>query len=167
MSVDGKVPWHGWLWVPLGLLAMGMGVMHIFLDGGVALWDFKGTLSPTEGLMVVGIALIQVWWAVSFVAGSHGRTGGIISVAVLAFLWTGLTNGYPIVYCPPTCEEAYPLTDIAHLGAIVSGPMAGFAALWGAAVQWRHRTKAAWPLPLVAAVLAIATVVALANTPVN
>lgn len=167
MNAEERVPWHGWLWVPLGLLAMGLGVMHIFIDGGVALWDFTGTLSLTEGVMIIGIALIQVWWALSFIAGTHGRIGGILSVAVLAFIWTGLTNGYPIVYCPPTCEEAYPLTDIAHLGAIISGPLAGVAALWGAGVQWPSRVKVAWSLPVGALVLAIGTVVALANTPVN
>lgn len=160
------IPWHAWAWVPLGLLAMGLGVMHIFIDGGVALWDFTGSLSFAECVMIIGIAGIQVWWALSLVAGTHGRVGGILSVAILALVWTGLTNGSAIVFCPPTCKDAYPLTDVAHIGAVVSGPLAGIAALWGFGVQWRSRVKTAWALPVGALVLSVGTVVALANSPI-
>jgi hypothetical protein len=42
-------------------------------------------------------------------------------VAVLAFGWTFLTNGYSIVFCPPPCPVAAPLADVAHLGSLASG----------------------------------------------
>lgn len=78
-----------------------------------------------------------------------------------------MTNGYPIVYCPPTCKEAYPLTDVAHLGAVIVGPLAGLAALSGFIVQWRSRISVQWMLPLISLVLAIGTVVALAHTSIG
>jgi hypothetical protein len=47
--------------------------------------------------------------------------GGVASAAILGLGWTLLTNGYPIVYCPPRCPEAAPLSDVAHLASIVFG----------------------------------------------
>lgn len=163
-TIMARVPWHGWAWLPLGLAAMGFATLHIMLDGGVALFDFTGTLTGFEATMLVGIALIHVWWAVSFLAGTHGRVGGILSAAVLAFGWTTLTNGSAIVYCAPTCPDGYPLTDVAHIGCIVLGPLAGLAALWGAGVQWRSRKAVLWWLPVVALALVPATIVGLANS---
>ena len=53
-----------WLWV--GLATMFVSVLHIIIDFGVGLFDLHGTLSMTEAATLVGVALIQVWWAVSF-----------------------------------------------------------------------------------------------------
>lgn len=161
------IPWHGWLWLPLAIVAMGLGVMHIFIDAGVRIFDLRGDLDSPEFVMVLGIPLIQVWFVTCFLAATHRRVGGILGIAVLCFLWVGMTNGYPIVYCPPTCKEAYPLTDVAHLGAVIVGPLAGLAALSGFIVQWRSRISVQWMLPLISLVLAIGTVVALAHTSIG
>lgn len=126
-AVAASVPSNGWLWLPLALLAMGFGVMHVFLDAGVRIFDLRGDLDVPEFAMVLGISLIQVWFVICFLAGTHRRIGGILGIAILCFLWVGMTNGYPIVYCPPTCKEAYPLSDVAHLGALIVGPLAGVA----------------------------------------
>ncbi len=48
------------------------------------------------------IVVIHVGWVLSIVAGTQGRGGGILSVAVLALGWTTMMNGYPIVFCPRT-----------------------------------------------------------------
>ena len=63
-----------------------------------------------------------------------GSGGGILSAAVLALGWTTMMNGYPIVFCPPTCVPGSPLSDIAHIGSLVLGPLAALAAIWA---LWR------------------------------
>jgi hypothetical protein len=57
-----------WLWV--GLATMFVSVLIIIIDFGVGLFDLHGTLSLTEATTLVGVALIQLWWAVSFMAGA-------------------------------------------------------------------------------------------------
>jgi hypothetical protein len=131
-----------WLWV--GLATMFFSVLHIILDFGVGLFDLRGTLSGSEAATLVGVALIQLWWAISFMAGARGNGSGVASAGILGAGWSALTNGYPIVYCPPVCQEARPLSDVAHLGSIVFGFM-----------------------PAVAAALALGTIVALASTPIT
>ncbi|MBY9076638.1 hypothetical protein K1X13_17525 [Nocardioides sp. WL0053] len=64
-----------WLWV--GLATMFVSVLHIILDFGVGLFDLHGTLSLTEAATIVGVALIQLWWAVSFMAGARGNGSGV------------------------------------------------------------------------------------------
>ena len=108
-----------WLWV--GLATMFVSVLHIVIDFGVGLFDLHGTLSLTEATTLVGVALIQLWWAISFMAGARGNGSGVASAGILGAGWAALTNGFPIVYCPPVCEEARPLTDLGHVGSIVFG----------------------------------------------
>ena len=83
-----------WLWV--GLATMFVSALHI-IDFGVALFDLHGTLSATEASTLVGVALIQVWWAVAFMAGARGNGSGITSAGILGAGWAALTNGFPIV----------------------------------------------------------------------
>ena len=54
-------------------------------------------------------------------AGARGNGSGVASAGILGAGWAALTNGFPIVYCPPVCEEARPLTDLGHVGSIVFG----------------------------------------------
>ena len=67
-----------WLWV--GLATMFVSALLIIIDFGVGLFDLHGTLSLTEATTLVGVALIQLWWAISLMAGhrqadaSQGRT---------------------------------------------------------------------------------------------
>lgn len=89
-----------WLWV--GLATMFVSVLHIMIDCGVGLFDLHGWLSLSEGATLVGVALIRLWWAVSFIAGARGNGSGVASAGVLGVGWAALTNGCPIVYCPPT-----------------------------------------------------------------
>ncbi len=53
-----------WLWV--GLATMFFSVLHIIIDFGVGLFDLHGTLALTEAATLIGIALIQLWWAISY-----------------------------------------------------------------------------------------------------
>jgi hypothetical protein len=151
-----------WLWV--GLAAMFVSALHIILDFGVGLFDLHGTLSPTEAAVLVGVGLIQVWWAVSFMAGAQGSGSGVASAGILGAGWAALTNGFPIVYCPPVCQEARPLTDVGHVGSIVFGILLALVAIW---TLWRARVRPGWFMPTVAAALVIGTVVSLANTPIT
>lgn len=151
-----------WLW--LGLVTMFVSVLHIVIDFGVGLFDLRGTLSLTEATTLVGVALIQVWWAVSFMAGAQGHGSGVASAGILGAGWAALTNGFPIVYCPPVCAEARPLTDIGHLGSIVFGILLALVAIW---TLWRARVRPHWFMPAVATALVIGTVVSLANTPIT
>jgi hypothetical protein len=66
-----------WLWV--GLATMFVSALHIIIDFGVGLFDLHGTLSLTEAATLVGVALIQVWWAISFMAGAQGNGSGVAS----------------------------------------------------------------------------------------
>jgi hypothetical protein len=164
-----KLGWSGrtWrmpLWLVVGLAAMFFSAMHIVIDFGVGLFDLRGTLSSTEAATLIGIALIQVWWAISFMAGAQGDGSGVASAGILGAVWAAMTNGFPIVYCPPVCEEASPLTDFGHVGSIVFGILAFLVAIWS---LWRARVRPGWFMPAVAAALAIGTVVALANTPIT
>jgi hypothetical protein len=151
-----------WLWV--GLATMFFSVLHIILDFGVGLFDLSGTLSVSEAATILGVALIQLWWAISFMAGARGNGSGVASAGILGAGWSALTNGYPIIYCPPVCEEARPLTDVAHVGSIVFGILMALVAVW---TLWRARVRPGWFMPTVAAALALGTIVALANTPIT
>jgi hypothetical protein len=163
-----KLAWSGhgrlptWLW--LGLVTMFVSILHIIIDFGVGLFDLHGNLSPAEATTLLGVALIQVWWAVSFMAGARGDGGGVASVGILGAGWAALTNGFPIVYCPPVCREAWPLTDIGHVGSIVFGLMLAGVATWS---LWRARARPGWVLPTVATILVVGTVVSLANSAVS
>jgi len=151
-----------WLW--LGLATMFVSVLHIILDFGVGLFDLHGTLSLTEATTLVGVALIQVWWAVSFMAGAQGHGGGLASAGILGAGWAALTNGFPIVYCPPVCAEARPLTDVAHIGSIAFGILLALVTVWS---LWRARVRPGWFMPAVAALLVVGTLVSLASTPIT
>jgi len=83
---------------------------------------------------------------------------------ILGAGWAALINGFPIVYCPPVCEEARPLTDFAHVGSIVFGILLPLVAIWS---LWRARTRPGWFMPAVAAALVVGTLVSLANTPLT
>lgn len=155
--------WRLPLWLWLGLGAMAVGTLHILLDASVGLFPARGRLAPAVAAALLLIALVHAWWGVSLAAGARGATGGVASVAILALGWTMLTNGYPIVYCPPSCSEAAPLTDVAHLGSLALGPAAAAAAIWA---LWRRRARVGWVLPAVALVLVVATIVALSKAAV-
>ena len=151
-----------WLWV--GLATMFFSVLHIILDFGVGLFDLHGRLLLTEATTLIGVALIQLWWAISFMAGARGNGSGVASAGILGAGWAALTNGFPIVYCPPVCEEAWPLTDPAHVGSIVFGILLPVVAIWS---LWRARARPGWFMPTVAAALVVGTLVSLANTPIT
>ncbi len=150
-----------WLW--LSLAAMAVSTMHILLDFGVGLFPLRDSLSPAVGAVLVLISLIHAWWGVSLAAGARGMGGGVASAAVLGLGWTLLTNGYPIVECPPPCPYAAPLTDVAHVGSIVLGIVAPAAGIWA---LWRGRVRVGWVLPAGALVLVVATVWALSRAAV-
>jgi len=150
-----------WLWV--GLATMLFSAMHIVIDFGVGLFDLSGTLSFTETTTLVGVGLIQLWWAISFMAGASGNGSGVASAGILGVGWAAMTNGYPIVYCPPLCQQAWPLSDLAHLGSIVFGLLLPLVAIWS---LWRAGVRPGWFMPAVAAALVLVTVVSLANTPI-
>jgi hypothetical protein len=169
MAVSGRksVAWTAdtwrvppWLWI--GVMAMAVALLHILLDMGVGLFDMQGRLSFEVGSVLVVIVLIHIWWVLSFVAGAQGRGGGILSAAVLALGWTTMMNGYPIVFCPPTCVPGSPLSDIAHVGSLVLGPLAALAAVW---TLLRARPKLGWVLPTGAALLIVAMLAAFSSTP--
>ena len=151
-----------WLWV--GLATMFVSALHIIIDFGVGLFDLHGTLSPTEASTLVGVALIQLCWAISFMAGAQGNGSGVASAGILGAGWAALINGYPIIYCPPVCEEARPLTDLAHVGSILFGILLALVAIWSLC---RARARPGWLMPTVAAALVVGTVVSLANTPLT
>ena len=151
-----------WLWV--GLATMFVSALHIILDFGVGLFDLHGTLTLTEAATLVGVALIQLWWAISFMAGALGNGSGVASAGILGAGWAALTNGFPIVYCPPVCEEARPLTDLGHVGSIVFGILLALVAIWS---LWRARVRPGWFMPAVAAALVVGTLVSLANTSIT
>lgn len=157
---DWRMP--PWLWV--GLATMFFSVLHIILDFGVGLFDLHGTLSPTEATTLAGVALIQLWWAISFMAGARGNGSGVASAGILGAGWAALTNGSAIVFCPPVCEEAYPLTDPAHVGSLVLGILLPAVVIWS---LWRARVRPGWFMPTVAAALAVGTVVSLASSPIT
>ncbi len=97
-------------------------------------------------------------------AGARGNGSGVASAGILGAGWAALTNGFPIVYCPPVCEEAWPLTDFAHVGSIAFGILLPLVAIWS---LWRARVRPGWFLPAVAAALVVGTLVSLANTPIT
>jgi hypothetical protein len=151
-----------WLWT--GVAAMAIALLHMLLDMGVGLFDMHGELSVGVASVLIVIVLINIWWVLSFVAGTQGRGGGILSASVLALGWTTMMNGYPIVFCPPTCVPGSPLSDIAHIGSLVLGPLAALAAM---RALWRGRPKVGWVLPVGAVVLVIAMLAAFSSTPIE
>jgi hypothetical protein len=160
-----------WLW--LSLAAMTAGTLHILLDASVGLFPARGTLAPMVAAALLLIALVHAWWGISLAAGARGVGGGVASAAILGLGWTLLANGSAIVYCPPRCPEAAPLTDVAHIGSIVFGIAAPAAAVWA---LWRRRARGGrpmrtisvvdWALPAGALVLVVATIWSLAGAAV-
>lgn len=157
MSSGKNVAWAAdtwrvpaWLWI--GVAAMTVALLHILLDMGVGLFDMHGRLSGGVGSVLIVIVLIRIWWVLSFVAGTQGRGGGILSAAILALGWTTMMNGYAIVFCPPTCVPGSPLSDLGHIGSLVVGPLAALAALWA---LLRGRPKLGWVLPIGAVLLIV------------
>jgi hypothetical protein len=148
-----------WLW--LSLAAMAVSLMHILLDFGVGLFPLRGNVAPAVGAVLVLISLIQAWWGASLAAGARGVGGGVASAAILGLGWTLLTNGFSIVFCPPSCPVAAPLADVAHIGSLVLGIAAPAAGIWA---LWRGRVRVGWVLPAGALVLVVATVWSLAAT---
>jgi hypothetical protein len=149
--------WSGQSWrLPAGLwlilAAMTVGTLHILVDFGVGLFPMRDRLSLAEGATLLLVSLIHAWWCISFAAGTHGNGGGVASAAILGLGWAALTNGYPIVFCPPACPYAAPLSDV---GSIVLGLVAPAAAIWS---LWRRRLRISWALPTGALVLVVATV---------
>jgi hypothetical protein len=144
----------------LGLAALAFGSLHIMLDFSIGLFPTQGPVSGTVAAVFVLTSLILLWWALSVAAAASGLGGGLASVAVLAFGWTLLTNGYSTVFCPPPCPVAAPLADVAHVGSLVSGVLATVGAVW--ALRQR-RLRPGWGLPAGAAALVLASMVALAN----
>jgi len=160
--------WRLPLWLWLSLAAMAVSIMHMLLDFGVGLFPMRGSLAPEVVAVVLLVTLIQVWWGISLVAGARGVGGGVASAVILGLGWALLTNGYAIVFCPPPCPEAAPLTDVGHVGSLVLGiaaPAAGIWALW----RRRGRGRELWGgrvgsvLPVGALVLVVATVWSLAT----
>jgi hypothetical protein len=139
---------------------MAVATLHILIDFGVGLFSLHGRLSAPEAATLILISLLHVWWVISITAGAQGNGGGIASAAVLGFGWTLMTNGYPIVYCPPTCSEAAPLSDVAHVGSLLFGAVAATVCLWAV---FRGRSRIGWPLPTAALLLVTATVTALSK----
>jgi hypothetical protein len=144
----------------LGLAALAFGSLHIVLDFSIGLFPTQGPVSGTVAAVFVLTSLILLWWALSIAAATSGLGGGLASVAVLAFGWTALTNGYSTVFCPPPCPVAAPLADVAHVGSLMSGLVATVGAVW--ALRQR-RLRPGWGLPAGAAALVLASIVALAN----
>jgi hypothetical protein len=156
--------WRLPLWLWLSLAAMVAGTLHILLDASVGLFPARGTLAPAVAAALLLVSLIHAWWAISLAAGARGVGGGVASAAILGLGWTLLTNGYPIVYCPPPCPEAAPLSDVAHIGSIVLGIAAPAAA---SRALWRRRARVGWVLPAGALVLVVATIWAVASAAVE
>lgn len=63
----------------------------------------------------------------------------------------------------PVCEEAYPLTDVAHVGSLGLGVLLPMVVVW---TLWRARLRPGWFMRMIAVALAAATVVSLANSPI-
>jgi hypothetical protein len=152
---------------------MAAGTLHILLDASVGLFPARGRLAPAVAAALLLVSLIHAWWAVSLAAGARGVGGGVASAAILGLGWTLLTNGSAIVYCPPPCPEAAPLSDVAHIGSLVLGLAAPTAAIWA---LWRRRAQGGismrsisvvdWTLPVGALVLVVATIWAIAGAAV-
>jgi hypothetical protein len=162
---SNAVAWSGqsWrlpLWIWLSLAAMAVSTLHILLDFGVGLFPLQGNVTPGVGAVLLLISLIQAWWGISIAAGARGIGGGVASAVILGLGWTLLPNGSAIVYCPPSCPVAAPLTDIAHIGCIVLGIAAPAAGIWA---LWRARVRIGWVLPAGALVIVVATVWSLAT----
>jgi hypothetical protein len=64
--------------------------------GWVRICQERGTGHQIRATLV-GVALIQLWWAVSFVAGARGNGSGVASAGILGAGWAAMTNGIPIV----------------------------------------------------------------------
>jgi len=98
-----------WLWV--GLATMFFSALHIILDFGVGLFDLHGTLALTEAATLVGVALIQLWWAISFMPGARGIGRGVASAGILGAGWVALTNRLPL-RCSTSGAGGVPLVSL-------------------------------------------------------
>ena len=105
-----------WLWA--GRATMFVSALHIIIDFGVGLFDLHGTLSVTAGATLVGVALIQVLWAISFMAGAPRMPAAASPAASLGARLGGVTNGFPrlAVFFRPCRPRARVSTECQSFG---------------------------------------------------
>lgn len=137
-------------------------MLHIILDFDVGLFDLR-EVSVTEVTTLVGVALIQLWWAISFMTGAMGSGSGVASAGILGARLRDADQRLPPRLLPSACVEAWPLTDVAHDGSIAFGILLPLVAMG----RCGARMLPGWFLPAFAAALVVGTVLSLANTPIT
>jgi hypothetical protein len=122
-------PWAarpGWLW--LSLAALGFSLFHVLIDFLIGIYGPSSPTSVLQGVLMLLVSLVYVWWGLALVMAASGARAGFVSLVVLALGWAFVANGASIVVCPPPCPGAAPFGDVAHVGCLLFGGSAAYAA---------------------------------------
>jgi hypothetical protein len=120
---------------------------------GVRIFSAAVDMTAAEALTLVSFAVLYGWWNSPIASATAGVRGGMLALAVLAFVWAFLANGVAgLGVCFPPCASASPWHDITHLASAVFGGWAAIAA-WRAYRAMPGPTQAA---PAVTAVVLVA-----------
>jgi hypothetical protein len=123
-------------WAPLSTAALAFSLVHTLIDWHIGLFGPSGpTLSAVPAALAWLVAIIYGWWTWCLVRAGAGSRSHLIGVAVLNLAWAFAGNGLVIFACPPPCLGGFPHQDMAHLGSLVCGALAGYAGLRAAAVH--------------------------------
>jgi hypothetical protein len=154
-------------WMVLQAVALAASLFHILLDYAIGLYGKSSVImTPLQAATVLLVCLVYAYWMLVMGLAGRASKAAPISLLLLALIWSFLVNGViGLGVCPPPCHNAFPYQDIAHLGNVIFGGFAAYAA-------WRQVRASSppvnWWLPgytlaLLLAAFAMQSVLALLN----
>jgi hypothetical protein len=130
-------------WAPLSAAAFVFSLTHALIDWHIGVFGPSSeTLAAVPAALVWLAGVTYGWWTWCLLQAAAGSRSHLIGAVVLNVGWAFAGNGLPIFVCLPPCLAAFPHQDVAHMGSLIFGALAGYAGLRTAAmhpgpVQWR------------------------------
>lgn len=120
--------------------ALSASLLHVLIDAHLGLFGAPPAVTFVQAVAFAFIAALYGWWMAPLAVGIWGTRAGLLSLALLAGIWSFIVNGVVgIVACPIPCAAAAPYQDMAHLANIALGGA-------GAWYAWRVFRKTSGPI---------------------
>lgn len=122
--------------IGLSVVALSVSLTHTFIDLFIGLYGSGSTMNLLQAGLIAALATLHGWWAAAIARAASGR-GAELTLALFAGVWLLGGNGVGgLVSCPPSCPNAWPYQDVAHVASVIVGALAIHLA-------WRARRQAA------------------------
>ena len=120
--------------IALSVFALSVSLTHTFIDLFIGLYGSGAEMNVLQAGLIAALAALHGWWAAAIARAASGR-GGELTLALFAGVWLLGWNGVGgLVGCPPSCPNAWPYQDVAHVASVIVGALAASSA-WGASRQ--------------------------------